>query len=357
MITESSANDSKLNVEIAKKSNSKILYVASINEDLDSIIKYYGESLGGIVLNKIPRYRYEEVVNKYSSLPFLGYIPDNRYFVSNTVDQIAEHLDGEYVFDGDGKDNLILNVLIGGIVLDWSVHYYSSKENVIALIRGDRPDLQLGAMQSGGNVKSIVLTKGIKPIEYVVYEAKKQEIPLISVKSNTHETAQMISKLVGKSKIYNTFWEPFTLAVMNTSPKYASAKVLSKVLKETVFKGKKNCLIYQPKENWGKSLIDPALKFIKKQNVKIKSKFFFKKLNEIQANYSNVIEEVRGKGLLIGLKLRVDQTKFINKLFENKLLTIKAADNVVRILPPLNVSNKEITIALKIIEKVCKSYN
>ena len=200
LITESSANDSKLNVEIAKKSNSKILYVASINEDLDSIIKYYGESLGGIVLNKIPRYRYEEVVNKYSSLPFLGYIPDNRYFVSNTVDQIAQHLDGEYVFDGDGKDSLILNVLIGGIVLDWSVHYYSSKENVIALIRGDRPDLQLGAMQSGGNVKSIVLTKGIKPIEYVVYEAKKQEIPLISVKSDTHETAQMISKLVGKSK-------------------------------------------------------------------------------------------------------------------------------------------------------------
>ena len=200
LITESSANDSKLNVEIAKKSNSKILYVASINEDLDSIIKYYGESLGGIVLNKIPRYRYEEIVKKYSSLPFLGYIPDNRYFVSNTVDQIAEHLDGEYVFDSDGKDNLILNVLIGGIVLDWSVHYYSSKENVIALIRGDRPDLQLGAMQSGGNVKSIVLTKGIKPIEYVVYEAKKQEIPLISVKSDTHETAQMISKLVGKSK-------------------------------------------------------------------------------------------------------------------------------------------------------------
>ena len=200
LITESSANDSKLNVEIAKKSNSKILYVASINEDLDSISKYYGESLGGIVLNKIPRYRYEEVVNKYSSLPFLGYIPDNRYFVSNTVDQIAEHLGGEYVFDGDGKDSLILNVLIGGIVLDWSVHYYSSKENVIALIRGDRPDLQLGAMQSGGNVKSIVLTKGIKPIEYVVYEAKKQEIPLISVKSDTHETAQMISKLVGKSK-------------------------------------------------------------------------------------------------------------------------------------------------------------
>ena len=80
------------------------------------------------------------------------------------------------------------------------MHYYSSKENVLAVIRGDRPDLQLGAMQSGGNVKAIVLTKGIQPIEYVIYEAKKQEIPLISVKTNTHETAELISKIVKKSK-------------------------------------------------------------------------------------------------------------------------------------------------------------
>jgi len=200
LISESNAIDSKVNVEISKKSNSKILYVASIGEDLDSIIKYYGKSLGGIVLNKIPRYRFDEIIKKYDSLPLLGCIPDNRYLVSNTVDQFAKHLDGEYIFDSNGKDSLILNVLIGGIVLDWSVHYYNSKENVIALIRGDRPDLQLGAMQSGGNVKSIVLTKGINPIEYVVYEAKKQEIPLISVKTDTHETAQMISKLVIKSK-------------------------------------------------------------------------------------------------------------------------------------------------------------
>ena len=52
-----------------------------------------------------------------------------------------------------------------------------------------------------------------------------------------HKTT--VFELVGKSKIYKTFWEPFTLAVMNTSPEYASAKVLSNVLKETIFKGKK----------------------------------------------------------------------------------------------------------------------
>ena len=55
-----------------------------------------------------------------------------------------------------------------------------------------------------------------------------------------------MNELVGGSKIFKTFWEPFTLAVMNTSPKYASAKVLSKVLKETLFKGKKTALFINP---------------------------------------------------------------------------------------------------------------
>ena len=41
---------------------------------------------------------------------------------------------------------------------------------------------------------------------------------------------------------------------------------------------------------------------------------------------------------------------------KNKLLTIKAAENVVRILPPLNVKKKEIDQALKIINKVCLEY-
>ena len=79
-------------------------------------------------------------------------------------------------------------------------------------------------------------------------------------------------------------------------------------------------------------------------------------MNKIQLDYPGVIQEIRGKGLLIGLKLKVEQAAFIKKLSDNKLLTIKAADNVIRILPPLNVSIKEIKIALNILKKVCKSY-
>ena len=88
-------------------------------------------------------------------------------------------------------------------------------------------------------------------------------------------------------------------------------------------------------------------------NVKNLSKYFHLNLNNIKEKYPNVIKEIRGRGLLIGIQLHKDQTDFIKRLMEKRLLTIRAAENVVRILPPLNVKKKEINQALKIISKVC----
>ena len=88
-------------------------------------------------------------------------------------------------------------------------------------------------------------------------------------------------------------------------------------------------------------------------NVKSLSKYFFSHLNHLKEKYPNIIKEIRGRGLLIGIQLQTDQTKFIKKLMDNKLLTIRAAENVVRVLPPLNVKKSEIDKALQIISKVC----
>ncbi len=88
-------------------------------------------------------------------------------------------------------------------------------------------------------------------------------------------------------------------------------------------------------------------------NVKNLSKYFLFKLNKIKQKYPNIIKQIRGRGFLIGIQLHKDQNEFIKKLMNNQLLTIRAAENVVRILPPLNVKKKELDLALKIIEKVC----
>ena len=103
----------------------------------------------------------------------------------------------------------------------------------------------------------------------------------------------------------------------------------------------------------GTTVLDIVSKKTFLNNVKKNSKYFNLKLENLKEKYPKIIKDIRGRGFLIGLQLFRDQTNFIKKLTENKLLTIRAAENVIRILPPLNVKKKEIDQALKIINKVC----
>jgi len=104
----------------------------------------------------------------------------------------------------------------------------------------------------------------------------------------------------------------------------------------------------------GNAVLDQIFKKGFLSNIRKLSNYFHSELNKIQKQFPKIIKEVRGVGYLIGLQLFFDQTKFIQKLMDNKLLTIRAAENVVRILPPLNVKKKEIDQAIQIIKKVCK---
>ena len=104
----------------------------------------------------------------------------------------------------------------------------------------------------------------------------------------------------------------------------------------------------------GNAVMDQILKKNFLKNVKIISKYFHLELQKLRKEFPKIIKEVRGKGLLIGLQLFKEQTNFIKKLMNNKLLTIRAEENVIRLLPPLNVKKNEIDLAIKIIKKVCK---
>ena len=106
----------------------------------------------------------------------------------------------------------------------------------------------------------------------------------------------------------------------------------------------------------GNAVLDQIFKKGFLNNLKKVSKYFFKELEKLKINYPNIIKEIRGKGLLIGIQLHFDQTKFIKSLEKNYLLTIRAADYVIRVLPPLNVKKNEIDLALKVIKKVCREY-
>ena len=90
------------------------------------------------------------------------------------------------------------------------------------------------------------------------------------------------------------------------------------------------------------------------ENVKQKGKYFDQGLNKMKDKYPKIIAEIRGAGLIKGLKMLVDNTEFIKKLMNHKMLAIKAEENVTRLFPPLIVNNKELDEAIEKIDKVCK---
>ena len=106
----------------------------------------------------------------------------------------------------------------------------------------------------------------------------------------------------------------------------------------------------------GNAVLDIVLKKSFQKRILKLSNYFFNELNKIKNDYPKIIKEVRGRGFLIGIQLHFNQSNFIKSLENNYLLTIRAAENTIRILPPLTVKKKEIDLAIRIIKKVCKSY-
>jgi len=88
--------------------------------------------------------------------------------------------------------------------------------------------------------------------------------------------------------------------------------------------------------------------------VKQKGKYFENGLNKIKNKYPKIIEEIRGVGLMKGIKVLVDNTDFIKNLMNHKMLTVKAEENVIRLFPPLTVENKDLDEGISKIDEVCK---
>ena len=79
------------------------------------------------------------------------------------------------------------------------------------------------------------------------------------------------------------------------------------------------------------------------------------KLGGLVDAHPDILEGARGEGLMMGLKCKATSIDLVNACYEQDLLTVPAADNVVRILPPLIVSEAEIDEAVERIDKACSA--
>ena len=106
----------------------------------------------------------------------------------------------------------------------------------------------------------------------------------------------------------------------------------------------------------GNAVVDELLSKGFLDNVVTQGKYLRERLKALHQRYPEVIEEIRGVGLMIGIKMRVPNADFVNALRAEKLLTVPASDNVVRVMPPLILEKKHIDEAMPKFEAACEKF-
>jgi acetylornithine/N-succinyldiaminopimelate aminotransferase len=103
----------------------------------------------------------------------------------------------------------------------------------------------------------------------------------------------------------------------------------------------------------GGALLDVVLADGFLERVRRISLLLKQRLAEIKDRYPAVISEVRGEGLLVGLRAVVPSADLVDELRAERMITVAAGDNVVRLLPPLIVSEEEVAEAVARIDRAC----
>ena len=86
-----------------------------------------------------------------------------------------------------------------------------------------------------------------------------------------------------------------------------------------------------------------------------KSGLLRQKLEGLIASHPDVFESVRGAGLMLGLKCKATNMDVVNAGYDAHLITVPAADNVIRLLPPLTISDDEIAEAISRLDKAASA--
>ena len=191
------ALDAKVLVVVAYKRGLKAAELAPWQDML-------GDRLVGFVVNSLPRYLSSEASAELlpsfesAGLICFGLVPEDRTLLGVTVAQLAEHLDARFIACEEHSDALVEHLLVGGMSMDPAEVSLGHRENKAVIVRGDRPDIQMGALNTP--TACLVLTKGVEPIEYVKYEAEQEEVSVMVVPTDTLETMDALNDLINRAR-------------------------------------------------------------------------------------------------------------------------------------------------------------
>jgi len=195
---------------VAELLESRVLLVARYQsetsvEDLLLAADLLGERLAAVAFNYVPPQALDHVsgvVREYverRGIPVLGAVPRDEVLGSVTVRELAEQLDAKVLCCENRLDELVKHFVIGAMNVASAVKYFREREDKAVITGGDRPDIQLAALQTP--TKAVILTGNLHPSSVIVKRAQQVGVPMLLVGADTLSTVERIESIVGKLRV------------------------------------------------------------------------------------------------------------------------------------------------------------
>ncbi|MFC1912558.1 DRTGG domain-containing protein, partial [Chloroflexota bacterium] len=210
VLIEGISGQNKLSADVAEALKAKVIVVADYSRQvpaakLSNGYKEFGENLLGVVLNKVPVSQLKRVSEELSPLfdkagvTLLGIIPEDRKLFSLTVGELTDAVQGDILNDAEKSADLVENLMAGAMYVDSGLDYFGRKNNKAVVVRSDRPDMQMAALET--STKCLVLSGSEEPIDYVRAKAADRGVPVISTRSDTISVIQSIEDALSTARL------------------------------------------------------------------------------------------------------------------------------------------------------------
>ncbi len=200
VIIESPTPYFTVNCEVADFTGAGILSVAVFQYDAAGFLADYNKQRthrAGVVINKVPGTRNEPVneVVLASGEKVIGIVPEDRRLAGFSVIDLADVLNGKIISGHPQPEEFIGSFMLGALNPDHGSEYYARKADKAVILRSEKADMQLAALET--STKCLVLAGSKAPVPVVLNRAETRKIPVVTVNRSISEI------LIGLEKIWS----------------------------------------------------------------------------------------------------------------------------------------------------------
>jgi BioD-like phosphotransacetylase family protein len=196
---------------VAEKLDTKVLalvrfrHLVHLLDDTLAAQTRLGDSLGGVVINRVPADAMEFVTSRAipylegKGIPVFGVLPETRTLEALTTQELRNVLDAELLTESYNPEALVETLMVGAMTADSALHRFRKQTNKAVITGGDRSDIQLAALET--STTCLVLTGNLHPSPLVVRQAQDLGVAVFLVSESTIETVEKIERIFGKTRM------------------------------------------------------------------------------------------------------------------------------------------------------------